>query len=205
MFSSLAGEEAPLLTSRCSQLGNARSRSEPFSDWNNACTWAQHRKHDKKQTSVQTKVWCQTPSLSNSQTTWNTILQLLFYQGSDHTHRNYTNSLWLLHSWMNFHSVHELHWKERHWAVPGLTTRGTCLQEAKVPLYFQSQWQHNLWLELSWMKLHSVQFKLLKMTRLILSNLWRMFYLLYLSLNFTHSTQLALSVENAYSKIAALL
>lgn len=110
--------------------------------WNNACTWVQRRKHDKKQTSVQTKDWCQTPSLSNSQTSWKAILQLWLYQGSDHTHRNSTNSLWLLHSWMNFHSVHELHWKERHRAVPGWTALGTCLQEAKVPPYFQSQQQH---------------------------------------------------------------
>lgn len=61
-----------------------------------------------------TRVQCQTPPLSNSQ--WNpTSSRLLrklaliyFYQGSNHTHRNYINSFWLLHSLMNFHSVHEL-------------------------------------------------------------------------------------------------
>lgn len=74
--------------------------------WNNACTWVQRRKHDKKQTSVQTKVWCQTPSLSNSQTSWKAILQLWLYQGSDHTHRNSTHSgsftaAWIFIQFMN--------------------------------------------------------------------------------------------------------
>lgn len=163
MFSSLAGEEAPLLTSRCSQqqiwalLWLLAGIMHAFELSTQNMT---ENRHPYKQKYSAKLPHCPTPS--ELQTSWNTILQLLFYQGSDHTHRNYANSLWFLHSWMNFHSVHELCWKGRHWAVPGLTTQGSCLQQAEAPLYFQSQQQPILQLGLSLMKLHSTQFKLLK-------------------------------------------